>query len=1035
MAIEPESRPISDVPTVDESILGQMKWRCIGPFRGGRCVAVAGDPSDQLVFYHGATAGGVWKTYDAGGYWENVSDGYFKVASVGAIAIADSNTNVVYVGTGEACLRSDVSHGDGVYKSEDGGKTWVNVGLVNTRHIARIRIHPQNPDIVYVAALGHAYGPNPERGVFRSKDGGNTWELVLFKSEQAGAIDISLDPNNPRILYAAIFQVLRRPWDMSSGGPDSGLYKSTNGGDTWTELSNNPGMPMGIKGRIGIAVSAANPERIWALIEAENGGLFRSDDGGATWELLNDNRDLLRRAWSYTHLFADPRDSETCWVLCYSVWKSTDGGRTFVDVPMPHGDHHDLWIDPSDPQRMIEGSDGGATVTLNGGVSWSSLHNQPTASLFHIATDNQFPYRIYSTQMDNTAISVPSRTHQAAIAASDCYPVGNAESGHIAVRPDDPHIVYAGAIGSSPGGGGNLLRYDQRTGHAKLITVWPENTDGSTPLDDKYRFAFTYPIALSPHDPGVLYCAGNMVFQSKDEGTSWDTISPDLTKIDAAKLEDWSGGPITTDGLMNNSYAGTIYSFAESPHERGVFWVGTDDGFIHVSRDSGATWENVTPDGLPDWFLVSTIEVSSHDPAAAYVAITRFNLDDFQPYLYKTSDYGRSWTKITNGIPDNDFTRVIREDPARRGLLYAGTETGVYVSFNDGTSWQSLCRNLPSVPVHDLAVKESDLVACTHGRSLWIMDDLTPLHQFTGEVVNSSIHLFKVRPTFRIMSGRTPRTTSQGRSYVRVSSDNVAFHERQTADGKTERIFLDAGINPPNGVVVNYYLKQKPNVDVTLTFLDAKGGLINSFLGTARAGMNSFVWDMRYPSERAAYDLIPLAEQTAIGAPLMAPPGTYWLHMAVGEQNQEESFEIRKDPRSSASQEGFNAQFELHMRIRDKLSETNEGINRLRDVLRQIERWESKREINIDVRATKKVVANLALIENELVRVHEPTAMKLPPTKLNVKLASLTYVVASADGFPTKQSYDVFTDLTSRIDEQLRRLQHVVDTDVSALKV
>ena len=1032
MVIERKSTAIADVPTVDESYLGLMEWRCIGPFRGGRCVAVTGDPSNPLVFYHGATAGGVWKSYDAGIYWENVSDDFFKVAAVGAIAVADSDPNVVYVGTGEACLRSDVSHGDGVYKSTDGGKTWMNVGLGNTRHIARIRIHPHNPDLVYVAALGHGYGQNPERGVFRSKDGGNTWEKVLFKSERAGAIDISMDPTNPRILYAAIFQVLRRPWDMSSGGPDSSLYKSIDGGDTWTELSDNPGMPRGIKGRIGVAVSPSKPERVWALIEAEAGGLFRSDDGGAAWELVNNSRDLRRRAWSYTHLFADPQNSETCWVLCYRVWKSTDGGHTFVDVPVPHGDNHDLWIDPQNPQRMIEGSDGGATVTLNGGASWSSLHNQPTASLFHVATDNQFPYRLYGTQMDNSAISVPSRTFQAAIAGSDCYPVGNAESGHIAVRPDDPNIVFAGAIGSSPGGGGNLLRYDRRTNHVKLITVWPENTDGSIPLHEKYRFAFTYPIVLSPHDPNVLYCAGNVVFRSKDEGASWEAVSPDLTHIDEAKLMDWSGGPITTDGLMNNSYAGTIYSFVESPHELGVFWAGTDDGFIHISRDEGKTWVNVTPKGLPDWFLVSTIEVSPHDPATAYVAITRFNMDDFRPYLYKTNDYGKTWTTITSGIPDSDFTRVIREDPVRRGLLYAGTETGVYVSFSDGASWQSLQRNLPAVPVHDLTVKENDLVACTHGRSFWILDDLTPLHQLTDEVLKASIHLFKVCPTYRIAPGRAPRSTSRERNYVRVSNDNVAFYETRRADGTIKRNLLDAGTNPPDGVVVNYYLKKRPEGDLMLTFLDANGEVISSFPGMARPGMNSFIWDMRYPGERVMHDTVPLAEQTARAAAVMARPGVYKVQLSVEGQTYEESFQILKDPRSSATQEGFDAQFELHTRIRDKLSETNDGMNRLRNLRSQVESWEHRAEGSSDAEAVAKaaeeVKGKLESIEDELIRIHEPTAMRLTPTRLNVKLASLTYVVASAEGMPTQQSYDVFDDLSARVDEQLRRLQQVIDS-------
>ncbi|RMF84965.1 MAG: glycosyl hydrolase, partial [Nitrospinota bacterium] len=815
-----------------QDILQTLEWRCIGPHRGGRVVAVAGDPSDPAVFYFGACAGGVWKTTDGGTYWENISDGFFQTAAVGALAVADSDPNVIYAGMGEACIRVDVSHGDGVYRSTDAGKTWEHVGLNDTRHIARIRIHPHNPDLVYVAALGHIYGPNRERGIFRSQDGGKSWEQVLFRSEKAGAADLSLHPQNPRLLYAALWQVQRFPWSLESGGPESSLYKSTDGGDSWIELTSNPGLPTGIKGRIGVAVSPARPDRVWAIIEAEEGGLFRSDDGGATWERLSTDRNLLTRPWYYSHIFAHPQDPDTLYVLNVQCWKSTDGGRTFTEIPTPHGDNHDLWIDPRNPQRMIEGNDGGACVSFNGGDSWSTIYNQPTAQFYHVATDNQFPYRVYGTQQDNTAISVPSRSYKGAILWTDCYPVGSAESGHIVVHPQDPNLVYSGAIGSAPGGGGVLLRYDHRTGQVRIITVWPEIYGGWGAKDLKYRFQWTFPILISPHDPQVLYTAGNLVFRSTDEGTSWEAISPDLTRNDVSKMEP-SGGPITKDTTGAEHY-GTIFAFVESPHEAGVFWAGSDDGLIHLSRDGGQTWENVTPPDLPAWTLISMIEPSPHDPATVYVAATRYRLDDFRPYLYKTNDYGKTWTRITSGIPAHDFTRVIREDPARRGLLYAGTETGVYISFDDGASWQSLQRNLPVVPIYDLVVKDNDLIAATHGRSFWILDDLTPLHQLNEQVTRSPLHLFSPRPAYRfpppIGSGRPG---GPGKNYRLASGVPATFYERKTPEGETVRDLLDAGQNPPDGVIITYYLREEPEGEVTLTFRDAQGEIIKRFSSQA----------------------------------------------------------------------------------------------------------------------------------------------------------------------------------------------------------
>jgi len=1035
----------------DSSLFRTLEWRCIGPHRGGRVLAVAGDPVDPMVFYFGACSGGVWKTDDGGSYWENITDGFFKTAAVGAIAIANSDPNVIYMGMGEACIRGNHSHGDGVYKSTDKGKTWKHLGLEDTRHISRVRIHPNNPDLVYVAALGHAYGPNPERGVYRSRDGGKTWELVLFKSDKAGAIDLTMDPNNPRILFATIYQVQRYPWDLVSGGPDSGIHRSADGGTTWEDISDNPGLPKGIKGRIGITISPAKSERVWALIEAEDGGLFRSDDSGASWERLTDEKELWTRAWYYTHIFAHPQDSETVYVFNNAAWRSFDGGRTFSQMPMPHVDNHDLWIDPKNPQRMISGNDGGACITFNGGASWSTLYNQPTAQFYHVITDNQFPYRVYGAQQDSTTISVPSRSSAGVITQSEWYTVGGGESGYIAVRSDDPNIVYAGNNMN-----GQLTHYDHRTGQARNIMVLPEPAWGQGAGELKYRFQWTFPVVLSPHDSNVLYATGNHVFRSTNRGSSWEPISPDLTRNDVTKLGR-TGGPITKD-ITGVEYYCTIFAFAESPLERGVLWAGSDDGLVHVSRDSGSTWENVTPSGLPEWAMISIIEASPHDPATAYVAATRYKLDDIQPYLYKTNDYGKTWKKITDGISEHDFTRAIREDPARRGLLYAGTETGVYVSFDDGARWQSLQLNLPVVPIHDLAITQNDLIAATHGRSFWILDDLTPLHQTTEQVAQSDAHLFKPRDTYRflIWSGFDIGSTL-GRNYQGPAPLVTAYYENRKPTGEKVRTFLDGGQNPPSGVVVQYYFKEKPEGEVTLTFLDAQGQEIKSFTGKvedeassdpareprilAEAGMNRFVWNMRYPDPtRLSWDV---TTEEGFGATVsgpVAPPGAYQVRLVVGDQAFTEAFNILKDPRLPATQEQLQAQFDLLQRIRNKLSETHDSINQIRNIRQQVNDWVSRVE---GLPSSQRLYEGadglkekLSSIEEELVQVRARGRQDNlnHPARLNAKLAGLAGLVASADDEPTHQAREVFDDLSSRVDVQLVRLRQVIDEDLEVFK-
>jgi len=1037
--------------TIDPQLLKALEWRLIGPYRGGRVVAVAGDPVDAQTFYFGSTGGGVWKTTDGGIIWENVSDGYFKRASVGAIAVSDSDPNVIYVGMGETTIRGNVSHGDGVYRSTDRGRTWTHLGLQETRHIARVRIHPQNPDLVYVAALGHAHGPNAERGVYRSRDGGKTWELVLFRSENAGAIDLTMDPHNPRILYAAFWEARRLTHTLISGGEGSGLFKSTDGGETWTEMTHKPGLPTGLLGKIGVAVSPAKAGRVWAIIEAEDGALFRSDDGGETWRRMSEERGLRHRAWYYQHIIADPQDPDTLWILNVQAWKSIDGGQTFFEMSTPHADNHDLWIDPHNPQRMILGNDGGTCITFTGGGIWSTQDNQPTAEFYHVTTDTQIPYRVYGAQQDNTTMSIASRSDLAGITMLDCYEVGGGESGYIAVRSDNPNIVYAGSYQ------GFLTRYDHHTRQQRNIAVWPEIASGWGAKDQKYRFQWTAPTVLSPHDPNILYTTGNYVFRSTDEGNSWQILSPDLTRNDVTTLEA-SGGPLTKDNT-GAEYYGTIFAFAESPLERGLFWAGSDDGLIHISRDGGETWQNVTPKELPEWALISIIEPSPHDPATAYVAATRYKLDDFQPYLFKTHDYGQTWTKIVTGIDAHDFTRVIREDPVRQGLLYAGTETGIHVSFDDGEHWQSLQLNLPVVPIHDLVVKDTDLVVATHGRSFWILDDITPLRQISDKVQSSPAHLFPPRPGIRFKSiGGFSQVPASGLFYRKSGVATIAARRRQKPNGETVDEFLNAGRNPPDGVIVTYYLKEQPEGEVKLSFLDANEREIRSFSseekaeelspaeisGTAKAkelripkeaGTNRFVWDIRYPGP-AKVDGFMGGDNVLVGPAV--PPGTYQTRLTIGDQVYTESFEIQKDPRVSATQADLEAQCALLLRIRDRLTETHQSIKSIRDMRRQIEEWERRtqgqKEYERIAEAGKALKEKLSAIEEELIQVKAKVRQDTlnHPAKLNVKLAGLTGVVASADAAPTKQAYELFEDLSTRIQVQLQRLQELIDTDVKA---
>jgi photosystem II stability/assembly factor-like uncharacterized protein len=1033
---------------------GLLEWRCIGPFRGGRVVAVAGDEHDRNVFYFGAVAGGVWKTTDAGTYWECVSDGFFKTSSVGALAVASSDSNVIYAGTGETTIRIDVSHGDGVYKSTDAGRTWQHVGLSDTRHIGKIRIHPTDPDTVYVAALGHAFGKNEERGVFKSTDGGANWRKVLYVSDKAGAVDLTMDPKNPRVLYAAIWEAYRSFSMISSGGPESGIWRSTDGGETWANITENPGLPKGVKGKIGISASPAKSGRVWALIEhRHDGGLYRSDDMGNSWERVSDNQHLISRAWYYTHVTADPVDPETVYINNLALWRSNDGGKTFVEVPTAHGDNHDIWIDPRDNQRMIQGNDGGAGCSFNGGETFSTLYNQPTAQLYHIATDTRDPYHVYGTQQDNSSIGIPSRTARQAILWGDNYIAGTGESGYIVARPDDPNIVYVGAIGSSPGGGNSLQRYDHRSKQIRLITTWPEYMGGYGASEHKYRFAWTYPIVISPHDPNTLYIGGNMVFRSTNEGQSWEPISPDLTVADPETLKP-TGGPVNLDSIGAEIYA-TVFALVESPHEKGVLWAGSDDGLIHISKDGGNNWAKITPPELPPFTMISCIELSPFDKATAYVAGTRYKLDDYQPYLYKTTDYGASWTRINNGIPDDDFTRVVRADPVRKGLLYAGTETGLYISYDDGANWARFQLNLPVSPIHDLLVKDDDLIAGTHGRSIWILDDLTPLRQGAEGV--SGAKLFAPRRTLRPVTNIDWSGNAPGKDYIGTTGG--AYITTKTPEGGVKRRYLDAGANPPAGAIITYHLDAAPGEPITLVISDAAGAEVRKFQSRptpaedgskpapdapkgpfipANAGYNRFVWDLRHDKLTKFEGSDPPAEVELAG-PRVAP-GSYTITLTVGEQSYKEKLDVIKDPVIETSNEELQEQYALAVRIYRKLDETVKSVNRMRDLRGQLAGW-AKRAKNMTggegVQEAATALRDKVLeIEKRIIipDLRSGWADNLNNgVRLFEKLAALTAVVELGDYRPTDVSYTVFEHLASQIDNHIAAFNQLVEAELPAL--
>ena len=1009
---------------VETALYSGMKWRSIGPYRGGRVLAVSGVIGDPETFYFGGTGSGVWKTTNGGQDWTPLFDKQ-PVSAIGAIAVAPSDHNVIYVGTGEGCIRSTSSYGDGVYKSTDAGKTWTNIGLKDSRQIGRMIVHPKDANIVFVAALGHEFGPNEERGVFRTVDGGKTWEKVLYEDDKTGAIDLAFDPTNPHIVFAAMWQANRTPWGLTDGGPGSGLYRSTDGGTTWKRLEGN-GLPSGVLGRIGVSVSGGESNRVYALIEAEKGGLYGSDEGGDHWTLLNGDRNLFQRAWYYIHVFADPKNPDVIYILNVRAFRSNDGGKTFARISVPHGDNHGLWIDPTNTDRMILGNDGGATISYDGAKNWTRQDSQPTAQFYHVATDNAFPYRIYGDQQDNSSVRILSRGDSGVIGRWDWYPVGGGESGFMAPDPRDPNIVYA------TGYMGEITRFDHRTSQVQEIGDIADLTDGEGAAKLEHRYQWTSPVVLSPQDPDVIYHGAEVLLKSTDQGKTWTPISPDLTRNDKAK-QALAGGPIIFEDTGAEIYD-TIFSIAPSKLEKGLIWVGSDDGLIHVTRNEGKNWANVTPKQIPEFSRVSLIEASPHDAGTAYVAYDRHQNDDYRPYIFKTSDYGKNWTKITGGIPDGVFVRAVREDPKRKGLLYAGTETGMLVSFDDGGHWQSLQQNLPTVPVHDLEVKDDDLIAATHGRSFWILDDLTPLRQITAEVAQSSAHLY------------TPALAYRG-------PWGGGFRPRNPV-----------GQNPPYGVIVDYYLKAAPEktAEVTLEILDSAGKSIRRFSSGAKArpeqdtdddedgtgpptgekipaeaGMNRFVWDMRYaPVPRIPGFTASEYDQGLVGPQVV--PGTYRIRLTAGGTSQETSVEIRLDLRMRTPEADLKAEFELRRKIYDRLVEDYTAVNQLRDLRAQLKALEKR----LHGDAAQKGIAEAAETLRKKLDASEKEFInpKLQGTQdtlnfgngMDAKYALLAAGVESADMAPTVTEYETFAGLEKQFAGPLARWKEIKETDVPA---
>jgi photosystem II stability/assembly factor-like uncharacterized protein len=973
--------------TVPDQAFNALQWRSIGPFRGGRAVTVTGVPGAPNTFYFGAAAGGVWKTIDAGATWKPIFDAV-QAASIGAIAVAPSDANILYVGTGEGNLRGNVTWGGGVFKSTDAGATWTHIGLADTRQIGALIVDPHDPNVVLVAAIGHAFGPNTERGVFRTADGGKTWTRVLYKDERTGAIDLAADPHNSKIVYAALWQVRRQPWTFESGGPGSGLYRSTDGGLTWTQLKGN-GLPAGILGRIDVAISPIDSKRVYAMIEAKEGGLYRSDDAGATWQRVSDDGRIRQRAWYFSKIYADTKALDTVYALNTGMLRSVDGGKTFDLVPATHGDHHALWIDPNNANALINANDGGASISLDGGKTWSTQDNQPTAQFYHVATDRQYPYYVYGAQQDNSNLAIASADAEGVIGPGSWYQAGGGESGFVVPDARDPQVIYSSAENQ-------YARYNRHARQSQSISPDPIDNSGHPASELDHRFNWTSPLMVSPHDPDGLYAASEVVWKSTDQGMSWKIISPDLTRNDKSK-QTASGGPLTKD-ITSVEYYDTIFALAESPVAKGKLWVGTDDGLVQLTEDDGAHWHNVTPAQMPAWSTVSMTEPSHFDAAGAYVAVDRHKLDDIAPYAWKTADNGKTWTAISAGLPPGAVVHVVREDPVRRGLLYAGTELGVFVSFDDGAHWSALQKNLPVTPIHDLDVHGDDLVAATHGRAFWILDDLTPLRQ--------------------AQAGAAAPVLYAPQEAVRLYYPDEVNTRRPV------------GQNPPAGAVIDYVLAETPGSELTIDILNAKGEQVRHMSSTktnkevqppewpdrivpsdlipARAGMNRMVWDLRWDDPVQ----IPGAfyEDQAPRGPIVAP-GRYQVRLTLGDKVRTTEMVVVADPRVPRSEAAIAEKTALALSTSHDIDVLHRTVNELR-----AQRAKLKGTSGAQDRDKK-----LEAIEQQLMQVNMngSEANLAFPGMLNEQYAAFASTLEDADTAPTQQQQALYRSLHDKLEKQL----------------
>jgi photosystem II stability/assembly factor-like uncharacterized protein len=1004
-------KPNPNAVNNNEPVYAALKYRLVGPFRGGRSAAVAGSYTQRNTFYFGATGGGVWKTTDGGTSWKNISDKYFG-GTIGAVAVAPSDENVLYAGEGEHTVRGNVSEGlGGMWRSDDGGRTWRNIGLKDGRHIIRIVVHPRDPNTVWAGVMGHLFGPNEMRGVYKTTDGGKTWKRTLFVNGQTGVSELVMEPGNPQVWYAGTWRILRTPYSLESGGEGSGLWKSVDGGETWTNITASKGLPRGVWGIVGVAVAPSNPDRIYALVENAAGGLFTSADGGATWSLVSSDNNIRQRAWYYTKVFVDPKNENTVYAPNVGFMRSRDGGKTFQSIRTPHSDHHDLWIDPQDGNRMIVADDGGAQVSFNGGESWSTMMNQPTAQLYRVSTDNAFPYRILAAQQDNSTLRIRHRSTGAAITESDWEETAGSESGYVVADPLNPDIVYGGNYG------GYLSRLDHKTGENRAINVWPDNPMGAGADVLKYRFQWNFPIFFSPHNPKKLYTAGNHLFATENEGASWTELSPDLTTNDKSR-QGPSGGPITKDNTSVEYYS-TIFTAMESPYERDLLWTGSDDGLIHVSRDGGKAWENVTPKNAPKWMMWNSLDADPFKKGALYAVGTRYKLNDYTPYIYKTEDYGKSWKLITAGIDKMHFTRVARADAKRPGLLYAGTEYGMYISFNDGASWQPFQLNLPVVPITDLAIKENDLIVGTQGRSIWVLDDLGLVQQTAQGIAAKNLHVFAPKEAYR-MAGNP---------------------FRQNFGTPT-----NAGANPPGGAVFYYHVKEAPDsLKASVTIMDADGKTIRTYSTDAkeesakldvREGINQFAWNLQYPEAERIDGMI---LWNGVPGAILAPPGRYTARFRAGKDSADMPFVVKPNPNYQTTAADYNAQFQLLWAVREKFNQTQKAIRDIRALRSQINEFTARAGKdsaaapikNMGDSINKKITA----IEEALYQTKAKSIQDVLnyPIRLNDKLSGLFDVANSGNTAPSQQVQLVYTELARQVDAEHAKLEAIKKTDVPAL--